>query len=453
MIKIDFLPLLKISARLLDLHDSWRAPGESPQYRNEGRPGLGDGLYLAIASEVLQVLQDFGKRTGEEFSSCEAIVQAVREKLEWACEPDIEYVLNVLSRPSELKLLHFEDGEEPHVICDKEANLVEKAAHIVAFRLSRVGRTALAIAMDNLDITYIEGDITKLLRAIEAGRLAHAVGFIERLVEQLRFEQLALISLVERAAGGQRIGAETIADLELHRETMRRAAEMVDTAMSRVAEIIRLEVPLPDDVPIGLVKSKLQELSAGVVRYGRELSRFAEQVLKISSSTVSAPSFINLAKKWVLDVPTKNQLDTLLTVLGPAFPIGMIPIGTDFAGLVRSRTEKRQPVMQIDIEDFELPVEQKLTDWIELHLDEFKHQLNAGSLTLEHVLAGSLAETMGVDTLGCLVAALTSPDEWAGGGVEGVLSQALTVTNIKDADALFSHLEIRKQDGSAEELL
>ncbi len=111
----DISPLLKVSARLLDLHDSRRALGESTQYQTEDRTGLGDGRYVSIAEQVLLVLQTSGKRSGDEYASVDAIAQSVRMTITWANELDVEYVLNVLSRPTELKLLQFADGVS-HVI-------------------------------------------------------------------------------------------------------------------------------------------------------------------------------------------------------------------------------------------------------------------------------------------------------------------------------------------------
>jgi aspartokinase-like uncharacterized kinase len=83
---------------------------------------------------------------------------------------------------------------------------VDKAAHIGEYRLSKVGKTALAIATDNNDITYIEGDVTKLIRAIEAGRLKAALGFVDRLLLQLRAELLTLGADIEQSAGGVKHG-------------------------------------------------------------------------------------------------------------------------------------------------------------------------------------------------------------------------------------------------------
>ena len=103
MPSIDLAPLLKLSSRLLDLHDSRRGSGESPQYQTEDRPGLGDGRYIALAEAVLDVLQRLDARTGDEFSSLQAIQQGVREQIDWAEDIDVEYVLNVLSSRLPLK--------------------------------------------------------------------------------------------------------------------------------------------------------------------------------------------------------------------------------------------------------------------------------------------------------------------------------------------------------------
>ena len=194
MPSIDLAPLLKLSSRLLDLHDSRRGSGESPQYQTEDRPGLGDGRYIALAEAVLDVLQRLDARTGDEFSSLQSIQQGVREQINWAEDIDVEYVLNVLSRPSELKLLHTPEEGPAYVIGDKETNLVEKAAHVVEYRLSRLGKTALVIASDHMDIAYIEGDVTKLIRAIQAApRFAPAhLGLLQALQGRAGPREIAL---------------------------------------------------------------------------------------------------------------------------------------------------------------------------------------------------------------------------------------------------------------------
>ena len=78
MADIVLSPILKVAARLRDLHDSRRNPDESSQYQSEDRPGLGNGCYFAIAEEVLSVLQEQGTRSDEEYLPLASIRQAVR---------------------------------------------------------------------------------------------------------------------------------------------------------------------------------------------------------------------------------------------------------------------------------------------------------------------------------------------------------------------------------------
>lgn len=447
---IDLSPLLKVAARLLDLHDSRRATGESPQYQTEERPGLGDGQYVAIAQAVLEVLQGLGTNSGNAYSTLALIQQEVRGQLEWAADVDIEYVLNVLSRPTELKLLHTEEGEPSHVIGDKDTALVEKAAHVVEFRLSRLGKTALAMASDNTDIAYIEGDVTKLIRALDAGRLASALGFTERLLMQLRSEQLALVALIERTAGGRKSREDAISDLEFHRDTMRRAAELVDEARLRVESLMRREVPTEDDVPIGLVKAKIKELSAGVVRYGRELTRLAELSMHSAPSSVQAPSFRDLAQQWVKAPLQEAQLDRLLATLGAAPTPGLLPTGTDFAGLVRARVQQAPPAQSIALEGFEVPVEDRFLEWLRRHRPALEERLQSGGIDLHEALSEGLGHMDDNAALNCLVTALTAPDEWLELPVTAEIDDALARFHLPGIEVLASRLTLKrtnKNDG------
>ena len=306
---VDLSPLLKVSARLLDLHDSNRGPGSPTQYQLEERPGLKDGRYVAIAGEVLIALQESGKQFGDEYASLDFVVLQVRTALDWTHEMDIEYVLNVLSRPTELRLQQA-DEDSTHVIGDKDTNLVEKAAHVSEFRLSRLGRKALAMAADNLDLAYIEGDITKLLRALETGRLEQAMRFLDRLIDQLRTEQLELISVMERSAGGRRVLGALFDDIEAFEATMRRAAEMVHKAQAQISVLVKDEGPknVDQDVPLGLVKDRVRELQRGIVGYSRCLSELATMSLGASSTSVPPPAFAELALRMVVSPPQQDPV-------------------------------------------------------------------------------------------------------------------------------------------------
>lgn len=442
MPSIDLAPLLKLSTRLLDLHDSRRGSGESPQYQTEDRPGLGDGRYIALAEAVLDVLQKLDARTGDEFSSLQAIQQGVREHIDWAEDIDVEYVLNVLSRPSELKLLYSPEAGPAYVISDKETHLVEKAAHVVEYRLSRLGKTALVIASDHMDIAYIEGDVTKLIRAIQAARLGPALGFVERLLQQLRTEQLKLVALIERTAGGRRAREETLAQMDLHRETMRRTVDLVQEASFAIDEIVRKEVETADDVPIGLIRAKVKELTGGVVRFGRELTRLAELAMVSKPSSVQAPDFGGLARQWTKAPPSAQQISRMLEMLGPGRAPNVAPMGSDYAGIVKARVTDVVTAESLQLDGFDIPAEDQFTDWLQRNLPYLESQLHSG-VTLGEALRAGLGHDGDAHTLNCLVMALTAADDWVRAPVDGELARELDHFNLPGLQVMFSNLKLK----------
>lgn len=415
---------------------------------------MGDGTYLAMAQEVLDVLQGFSMMSGDEYSSLSSIQEAVRARLDWAMDLDIEYVLNVLSRPTELRLLHSYDGAPAHVIGDKDTALVEKAVHVVEFRLSRVGKTAIALAsdtMDIMDIAYIEGDVTKLIRAIEAGRLTSALVFVDRLLMQLRTEQLSLTALIEQALGGRKSRPDVVADLEAHRETMRRAVELVEEARVAVEVLIRRDAPIEDDVPVGLIKAKVKELSGGVVRYGRELTRLAEVSMHGFQSSVQAPSFRDLAQAWAKNPPEVTQADRVISMLGPAITSGVMPTGTDFTGLVKMQVQQTALIQNISIDEFEVPKEDRFLEWLRLNQPTLERRLQSGGVDLLELILEGLGEFNQEAALNCLVTALTAPDEWVKDSVAVTLDRSLARSYLPGLEALTSSLTLKRASDETSE--
>lgn len=443
-------PLLKISARLLDLHDSGRTSGGSTQYQNEDRPGLGDGRYVAIAGEVLTALQASGKRSGDEFSSVDHVVHSVRTSQPWVNELDVEYVLNVLSRPTELKLLQTED-DSTHVIGDKETNLVEKAAHLSEYRLSRLGRKALAMANENLDLAYIEGDVTKIIRAIENGRLNQALKFLERIIDQLRTEQLALISLIEKTSSGRKMPSSLYDDLAGYEATMRRASELVRQAQGQVDVLARGGgvTTVDVDVPFGLVQERVRELQRGIIGYTRSLSELSEKALKATSTSVQAPSFLKLALRMVITPPSAMQTDFIVGAMGPIFPLVTFPMGTDLRGSIKVKEAKVSQAIALDLEGYVLPPEDRFIEWMRKHQGEFNARIKEGRLTLVDAVKLWAQEDGGEEDFGCIVAALTSPDELLTfDGVFGSMEPQLSISSLPDASVMHSYvaLELSTQE-------
>jgi hypothetical protein len=352
--------------------------------------------------------------------------------------------LNVLARPTELKLLQY-DEDSSHVIGDKETNLVEKAAHLSEYRLSRLGRKALAMATENLDLAYIEGDVTKLLRALETGRLNQALSFLDRLIDQLRSEQLTLISIIEKTAGGRKVVDGLFDDIAGFEATMRRAAELVNQAQAQVDVLARGEgkTSVDDDVPFGKVKERVRELQRGIVGYARCLSELATKSMAVTSTSVQAPSFAKLAMRMVVMPPNKMQADFILGAMGPVFPLMTLPMGTDLRGSIKVKMAKVSQFVAVDLGEYVLPAEDRFIEWMREHQGEFNDRISQGRLTLEDAIKLWASEEGREGDLGCLIAAMTSPEDWLTiEGVVGTMEPRLSISSLPAAAVMNSYLAL-----------
>jgi hypothetical protein len=436
----EISPLLRAAVRLLDLHDSRRAYGEAPQYHNEDRPGHPDGRYAALGTQVLFALREHGRKTGDEYASLVALAQSIQAVLPWAHDIDIEYVLNVLSRPTELFMLRSERGELGHVISDKDTNLVDKAPNIAEFRLSGAGRLALSMATeltdDFLDIGYIEGDVTKLIRALERGKMGVALGFVEKLIEQLRSEHLALIALIERGGRGLRQAFDEILG---HTEVMHRAQGLVRTAQVHVEDIIRNDHPVDGDVPVGMVRQRIHELSRGIVRYSRELSQLAALSSTTTTSSVNAPSFAALARLWVTSPPSAPRQQQVGEWLGPSTLVELTPTGTDFEGAIRHRSDASSALVTVALDEYELPVEHEFVQWLRANKAQIESRLSGAGLTFQEAIRIGLAHYDGRASFNCLVTAMVSAETWcAQDGLTITLADQLSREALPTSEVMFS---------------
>ncbi|MCH8618145.1 hypothetical protein [Undibacterium sp. TS12] len=448
----DLSHLLKTSARLIDLHDSWRAYAESPVYQKDTRTGHGDGRYVGLAIACLAGLHELGRRSGDEYSPLALISQQVRTELPWAEEVDIEYVLNVLSRPTELKLLLQGVEGSGHVISEKDTNLADKASNVAEFRLSRMGRMAIGMAAssddDHQDILYIEGDVTKLIVALERGRLKAALGFLDQMNEQLRVAHSSLVSLMER--GGRALRAVQD-ELKEHTSIMTRTNELVRSADNKINEIIRSDIELDDDeVPIGLVRERVRELSRGIVRYSRQLSQLSAETSRGISSSVEAPSFAAYAQKWVTNPPTDARLNQVFDALGPTRLSGIAPVGTDFVGAIKQRVQIEQEEQQVDMNDYVPPLEHEYIRWLQENRVAIEARILNGGLALDEAIADGLAGRGDDEAFACLVTAMNAIESWTDlPDLALSMREQLTKFSLPEMDLMFSGLSISADQSAA----
>ena len=166
---MEWIPLIAASLRLVDLHDSDRAYGSPSNFTRESRTGNSDGVYLDIAFHVIHRLKLLDQSASQDYLPFSSILSAIKDDRPDVAEVDVQYVLNVLRRPSELFYLTSIAGHESKACHSekRETALIEKTDYADEYRLSASGRMLLSLANVARDATYLRGDAYNLLHAIE----------------------------------------------------------------------------------------------------------------------------------------------------------------------------------------------------------------------------------------------------------------------------------------------
>lgn len=346
---MDCLSLLRISARLLDLHDAERSPGNSPVFSQEERRGLRDGLYLDIAAAVLDVLRANAHGSGNAFMGFDALLIAVRVDRPEVDPDELRYVLNVLSRPTELWFIDRED-DVPRLISDKASELVEKTYFAEDYRLAAAGRAAVAVAANIQSFAYAEGDILKLLRAIEAGDFSSVPVFCATILDSIRYESVDLRQVIEKGFV-DRQSTVYKDQLPRYRQVIKQSSELLRQAD---AKLKALRSPghddLDDKIEVDLydLEQHLLQVYQALEAFGRELSELTALAAQRRASVVAPPDFLGAALQLVKQPVSAKQLSYLFRQFGPLSLDGMFPSLMDVMGKVRVIVPRASQVTQFE---------------------------------------------------------------------------------------------------------
>jgi hypothetical protein len=416
---MDCLPLLRISARLLDLHDSERALGKSPVFSQEERRGLRDGRYVDIAGMVLGVLRANAHASGNAFMGFDSLLIEVRRTYADADDDDVRYVLSVLSRPTELWTIDRSDSKAK-LVSDKATELVEKTVFADDYRLSSGGRTAIGVAANIQTFAYAEGDVTKLLRAIEAGDFERVPLFCDALLDTIRYESLNLRQAIEKGFV-DRESAVFKNQLPRYRGVIERSADLLSQARSKLKGLRVSDTTDLDET----VDFDLYDLDQHVLRvyqaleaFNRELAELLTLAAQRRTSVVAPPDFLASALALVRNPPSLQQTAYFFRNFGPLSFDGIFPSPMDTAGKVRVQTDRLLVPEPFETEGAEpLAVDSELV-FLKRYADEIRDRLSEGPIALTEAIERGWCVLEGSPVLGELLGVYLSP--WALGTPESI---------------------------------
>ena len=320
---MDCISLLAVTARLLDLHDSDREPGGYTAYVKEDRQGGANGLYLDIATSVVECLRAHDAESNQDSIPRWKIVERVARDI-GANENDIMFVLGALSRPTELHYIDRSNPIAPALNSEKlRTVLIEKTAYLDEYRLSSSGRLLVSLSAMARDAAYLRGDAYNLLHAIEWCDFGKVIVFANEISGQLKIEILEIKSAIEKTGRSERV-SKYIDRFEQYNRVIRETIEIVQKAEYQLNSLevqdafqAWIEKNKKDDMAFEALLQAVMRIRRTLTDFNRLVSELVSGILRHSRNAAPTISFLDLAAGYVYSPMPDHTQDFLLRQWGP----------------------------------------------------------------------------------------------------------------------------------------
>lgn len=127
-------------------------------------------------------------------------------------------------------------------------------------------------------------------------------------------------------------------------------------------------------------------------------------------------------------------------------------MGVDFRGCIKAKSQKQPDSVVVELEGFQLPPEDRFIEWMKTHQAQFNERILQGRLTLNEAIELWISEEGDECDFGCVLAAMTSPDEWLWAtGVSGELLPQLVISNLPSMKVMHSEVALQIINNSVSE--
>lgn len=448
---MNYIALIAATIRLIDLHDSDRGYGESPNFTRESRTGKCDGIYLDIATLVIECLKKLDEAAHQEYLPFSTILRNVREARPDANDSDVLYVINVLRRPTELfYLTHL--SETPTLVRQSEKRktaIIDKTDYADEYRLSPTGRMLPLLANAAHDATYLRGDAYNLLHAIEFGDFQKVTAFAEEIVGQLRSEILDIRSALEKVGK-----TETVERYVSHFAQWRKIIDETIRIVQSAEEHLDSKTLLDSfedwlercgvDITFESIRNSVLRVRQVLAIFNRLLSELVHAASQDKRIAVPPPSFQDFARALVR-VPFSPKAEEFFLGQWGAIKLEA-PFHSVLDGLgavrVRRQMESKLP-MQFSDEVIEPISRLGKLHFMEKHGREISNLLRQGPMRLSDAIDRGLFMVDERSMLGDLVGVFVAPDALlVDRDIEIRVSPSLVTRKMESGDFLFSDMEI-----------
>jgi len=391
---MDWITLICTTLKLIDIHDSDRAYGNPPNYSKESRTGHKDGKYLDIAFLIIHRLKLLDQSANQDYLPFDTIFDAIKEEWPQTAEVDVQYVLNVLRRPSELYYLIKTTEQQARVLHSekRETALIEKTDYADEYRLSTSGRLLLSLSNVAHDTTYLRGDAYNLLHAIEFNDFEKILIFSDGIISQLRSEILEVRSALERVGRTENI-EKYLNRLDQYKRVIEETisiAKQAETKLEQIDVLVAFEQwqeVKGKDISFEYLRGQINHIRQVLLIFNRLLSELVSLALRSDRSAVPPPSFIKAALQFVRTPLSLENENFLLQQWGPLalnVPFHSVLDGVGAIKL-RSISELAQPMSFLN-ETVDTTSELGRTRFLERYGQKIAEALRNGPLRLSEAI-------------------------------------------------------------------
>lgn len=448
---MDYIALLSTTARLLDLHDSQRSYGGPSAYGEEKRAGHNDGVYLGIAIDIISQLYELDQTSSHDYLPFYTIYKSIKASRPDIAEDDVQYVLNVIRRPTELWYLGNNEEDDSHSLMSEKrrTSLIEKTDYADEYRLSATGRASVSLSHAAKDASYIRGDAYNLLHAIEFGEFTKMEQFSEEIIRQLRDEILNVRSAIEKV-GKTESAQKYIDNFDRYGKVIKDTLDIIGKAEREFSSFETL-----DKFNEWQERSKIDltydSLSALVTRVRQTLEVFNRAVQDLVSSTVKdgrtsvkPPSFLSLALKQVKTPEKLVTLNYLINQWGALDLALSLHSPLDGYSAVKVKIPKAESIsMVFDINDVEPVSRVGKLEFMDRHGKSISEALKIAPLRLSEAIHNGWFLVDEKTMLGDLVGVFVSPESLGlSSEVQISLLDKMNIADVNTGQFFFTDLEI-----------
>lgn len=447
--------MLSTTVRFIDLHDSGRDYGGSPNYTQETRTGKSDGIYLDIAILIVECLRKLDQSAHQEYLPFSSILNSVRIDRPDAADLDVLYTLNVLRRPTELfYVTHATNNSEKARQSEKRKTaIVEKTDYADEYRISASGRLFLSLANAAHGAAYIRGDAYNLLHAIEWHDFPNILTFANEIVSQLHSEILDVRSALEKVGRTENID-KYIGKFEQYRKVIEETITIAQKAERQLENPGTLEAFERSNIEISF-----EELCGNVNRvrqvllvFNRLISELVSTALQDRRNATPPPQFLNAAIDFVKNPLNPHIEDFILKQWGSVGLETPFHSALDGKATIKIRPESERPeAVTFENEQVESISRLGKLHFLDCHGSAITEALKLAPLRLSEAITKGWFMVDEHMLLGDLVGIFVAPDALSvNGNIQIRVIPTFNIQKIGVDAFLFNDIEISIAGGSCE---